>query len=59
MNTSIASTPAAQKTYSFGFAQQMREADWSQFPSWYRAHCLLVPVMRSNSDTEPKFQTAA
>lgn len=38
------STRKVRMTYGFGFAEQMRDADWGRFPTWYRARCLLRSV---------------
>jgi hypothetical protein len=58
----IATTQASQNpwmTYSFGFARQMRDADWDQFPTWYRARCLLTPVPQGISTAKPATLRAA
>jgi hypothetical protein len=38
------SSATSAVSWGFGFEQQMRNADWDQFPRWYRARCLLAPV---------------
>ena len=47
-------------SWGFGFEQQMRDADWRQFPRWYRARCLLAPAPRGVVQATPvPFRTAA
>jgi len=36
---------------SFGFEQQMRDANWDQFPRWYRTRCLLAPLPQGVFET--------
>jgi len=58
MFETMPSAPVVQRTFSFGFAQRMRDADWSRFPSWYRERCLLTPVTQ-RTEVAPKFPVAA
>lgn len=59
MMTPTQSSQDRQSTYSFGFAQQIRDADWEQFPTWYRARCLLRPVPQGVSAPKPATLRAA
>jgi len=46
--------------HNYGFEQQMKNANWDQFPAWYRARCLITPVPQGvPAAMSEKFRVAA
>ena len=59
MTTPAPFSQQAQASQTFGFAPQMRETDREQFPTSYRARCLLSPVPRFVTPAEAAALRAA